>query len=48
MMGVYDKSIYDVQRYIQWPTINFRDEHPISFPFFQEIEYKYEMNKVEV
>jgi hypothetical protein len=48
IMDVYDKSIYDTQRYIQWPEINFRDEHPISFAFFQELEYKYEMTKVEV
>ena len=34
MMDVYDKSIYDVQRYLQWPEINFQDEHPISFAFF--------------
>ena len=25
MMDVYEKSIYDVQIYIQWPEINFRD-----------------------
>ena len=37
MMDVYDKSIYDVQRYLQWPEINFRDEHPISFSFIQEL-----------
>ena len=43
MMDVYDKSIYDVQRYIQWSEINFIDEHPSYFVFFQELEYKYEM-----
>jgi hypothetical protein len=48
MMDVYDKSIYDVQIYIQWPEINFRDENPIYFAFFQELEDKYEMTKVEV
>ena len=48
MMDVYDNSIYDVQRYLQWPEINFRDEHPISFAFFQELEDKYEMTKAEV
>ena len=48
MMDVCDKSVYDVQIYLQWPEINFRDEHPISFPFFQDIEDKYEMEKVEV
>ena len=48
MMDVYDKSIYDVQIYLKWPKINFRDEHPISFAFFQELEDKYEMTKAEV
>ena len=48
MMDVYDRSIYDFQRYIQWPEINFRDEHPIYFDFFQELEDKYEMTKAEV
>jgi hypothetical protein len=48
MMDVYDKSVYDVQRYLQWPEINCRDEHPISFAFFQELKDKYEMTKVEV
>ena len=42
MMDLYEKSIYDVQRYIKWPRINFRDEHPISFDFFQELEDRYE------
>ena len=48
MMDVYDKSTYDVQRYLQWPEINFRDEHPIYFVFFQELEDKYEMTKTKV
>ena len=48
MMELYEKSIYDVQRYIQWPEINFKYEHPVSFSFFQELEDKYEMIKVEV
>ena len=48
MMDVYDQAIYDVQRYIQCPEINFRDEHPIYFSFFQEIKDKYEMTKEEV
>ena len=47
-MDVYEKSIYDVQRYLQWSNINLRDEHPISFDFFQELEDKYEMTKAEV
>jgi hypothetical protein len=25
MMDLYEKSIYDIQRYIQWPEINFED-----------------------
>ena len=48
MMDVYEKSIYDVQRYLQWTEINFRDEHPVSFAFFQELEDKYEMIKAKV
>ena len=35
MMDLYEKSIYYIQRYIQWPDINFEDEHPIPFSFFQ-------------
>jgi hypothetical protein len=42
-MDVYEKSIYDVQIYLQWPEINLRDEHPISFASFHDIEDKYEM-----
>ena len=48
MMDVYDKLVKDVQRYLQWPEINFRDEHPNYFAFFQELEDKYEMAKEEV
>ena len=48
MMDVYDKSIQDVQRHLQWLEINFRDEHPISFDFFHEIKDTYEVTKVEV
>ena len=48
MIDVYEKLIYDVQIYIQWPEINFRDEHPVSFSFFQELEEKYEVIKAEV
>ena len=25
MMDLYERSIYDIQRYIQWPEINFGD-----------------------
>ena len=31
MMDVYEKSIYDVQRYLQWREINFIDEHLVFF-----------------
>ena len=48
MMKLYKKSIYDVQIYIQWPEINFEDEHPVSFSFFQELEDRYERIGVEV
>ena len=48
MMDVYDKSVKYVQIYLQWLEINFIDEHPIYFDFFEELEYKYEMTKVEV
>ena len=48
MMDVYDKLVYDVQRYLHCPKINFKDKHPISFAFFQELEDKYERTKAEV
>ena len=48
MMELYEKSIYDVQRCIQWPEINFKDEHPVPFSFFQELEDIYEKLKEEV
>ena len=48
LMELYDKSIYDIQRYVQWHEINFKDEHPFFFSFFQELEDRYEKIKVEV
>ena len=48
MMKLYEKSIYDVQRYIQSPEINFKDDHLDYLAFFQEIEYRYEKIKTEV
>ena len=48
MMELYEKSNYDVHRYIKWPEINFKDEHLVSFSFFQELEDKYENIKAEV
>ena len=35
MMDLYERSIYDIQRYIQWPEINFEDEHPVSYAMFK-------------
>jgi hypothetical protein len=48
MMDVYDKLVQDVQKYIQWPEIDFRDEHPIPFSLYQNIEDTYEVVKAEV
>ena len=45
MMDLYEESIYDIQRYIQCPKINFEYEHPIHFSFFQNIEDIYEKIK---
>ena len=48
MMELYEKTIYNIQRYIQWTDINFEYEHLVPFSFFQELEDKYEKIKVEV
>ena len=48
MMYVYDKSIQDIKMYLQCPMINFQDEHPIPFSFFQNIKDAYEFVKAEV
>ena len=48
MMELYEKSIYDFQRYIHWLEINFGHEHSVSFTFFQELKDKYEMIKAKV
>ena len=48
MMDLYEKSIYDIQRYIQWPEINLEDEHLVTFFFFQKLEDGYEKIKAEV
>ena len=34
MMNVYDNSIQYIQKYLQWPEINFQDGCPIPFTFF--------------
>lgn len=48
MMELYEKSIYYIQRYIQWPEINIEDEHLVSFALFQELKDIYERIKAEV
>ena len=48
MMDIYEKSIYDIQRYLQWTEINFKDEHLVHYAFFQEHEEKYELIKPKV
>ena len=48
MMELYEKSIYDIQRYIQWHEINFIDEHPFSCAFFQDIKDIYQKIKAKV
>ena len=34
MMDLYEKSTHDIQRYIQWPKINFEEEHPVPTTLF--------------
>lgn len=48
MMNVYDKLVQDIQMYLQWPEINFQNEHPIPFAFFQKLENAYEFVKADV
>ena len=48
MMDLYEKSIYDIQRYIQWLDINLEDEHSIPFSFLKNLEDGYEKIKAEV
>jgi hypothetical protein len=48
MMDLYEKSTYDIQRYIQWPKINFKEEHLVLITMFEEIEKDFEKLKVEV
>ena len=48
MMELYEKSMYDIQRYIQWPEINFEDEHIVPYALFQQLEDNQEKIKAEV
>ena len=46
MMDLYEKYIYDIQRYIQWPKINFEDEHLVSYALFNQLEDNHEKTNV--
>ena len=48
MMDLYDIYIYDIQRYIQWPEINFEDEHSVPYALFQQLEDSHEKIKAKV
>jgi hypothetical protein len=48
MMDLYEKTTYDIQRDIQWPEINFKENHPVPISVFKEIEKDFERVKVEV
>ena len=48
MMDLYERSIYDIHRYIEWPKINFEDEHPVPYALFKKLEDNYEKINVEV
>ena len=48
MMDLYEKTTYDIQRYIQWPKINFEENHPVPITVFEEIKKDFERVKIEV
>ena len=48
MMELYGKSTYDIQRYVQWPEINFKEDHLVPITIFEQIEKDYGKVKVEV
>ena len=48
MMDLYEKSIYEIQRHIQWLEINFEDEHPVPYVLFKQLEDSHEKIKEEV
>ena len=48
MINVYERSTYDIQRYIQWPEINFKDEHPVSYALFKQLNEDFVKLEVEV
>ena len=48
MMDLYENTTYDIQRYIQWPEINFEENHPVPITVFEEIEKEFERVKAKV
>jgi hypothetical protein len=48
MMDLYEKYIYDIQIYIQWPEINFEDEHLVPYALFEQLEDSHEKIKAGV
>ena len=48
MMDLYEKSTYDIHRYIQWSEINFEEEHPVPITLFEQIESEFEKVKEKV
>ena len=47
-MDLYERSTYDIQRYIQWPEINFKDEHLVSYALFKQLNEDFVKVKAEV
>ena len=48
MMDLYGKSTYDIQRQVQWPEINFEEDHPVLITIFEQIEKNFEKVKAKV
>jgi hypothetical protein len=48
MMELYEKSTYDILRYIQFPKINFEEDHLVPITMFEKIEKDFEKVKAEV
>ena len=48
MMDLYEKVTYDIQRYVQWPEVNFEDENPIPYVLFTQLEDNFEKIKEEL
>jgi len=48
MMELYGKSTYDIQRYVKWHEINFKEDHPVPITIFEQIEKDFEKVKTEV